>query len=93
MSKNFLEPAGSNILVVDNPHVDTIIDGIIQPDNVRQQEMVFGTVVFVGPDAKRTQVENVICYGPYAGKTVAFEGIEFRLLSEGQIELYLRKSN
>ena len=31
-------------------------------------------------------------YGPYAGKTVVLEGVEFRLLREGQIEGYIRKS-
>jgi co-chaperonin GroES (HSP10) len=93
MSKNYLEPAGDNILVVDNLHTSTVIDGIEMPDNERQKDMLFGTVVFVGPDAKYTKPENVVCYGPYAGKLVAFEGVEFRALREGQIEFYLRKSN
>ena len=92
MIKSLLEPAGDHLLVVDHPR-EVIIDDITLPDNTRQQEMVFGTVVFVGPEvSKHTKIENIICYGPYAGKMVAFEGVEFRLLREGQIELYVRKS-
>lgn len=93
MSKTVLEPAGDLVLVVDNPR-ETTLEGISLPDNIKQQEMVFGTVVAVGPDAAiRTKKEDLICYGPYAGKTVVIEGIEFRLLREGQIEGYLRKIN
>ena len=66
------------------------------PDNVRNLEMFFGLVVSVGSrvlDA-RTKLEARVCYGPYAGKTVVMEGIEFRLLREGQIEGYIvRKSS
>jgi co-chaperonin GroES (HSP10) len=90
MSNTFLEPATDHILVVDN-HEGTDIGGISLPDNVRQQEMVFGTVLFVGPLAPATKVEDRVCYGPYAGKTVVIDGIEFRLIREGQIEGYLRK--
>ena len=91
MANTFLEPASDHLLVVDTPF-ETTLDGISLPDNVRQQEMIFGTVVFVGPDADFTKVEDQVCYGPYAGKTVVFHGTEFRLLREGQIEMYIRKS-
>jgi co-chaperonin GroES (HSP10) len=86
-----LEPANDHLLVVDSPR-ETTLDGITLPDNVRQQEMCFGTVVFVGPKAEDTKPEDVVCYGPYAGKTVVLDGIEFRLVREGQIEAYVRKS-
>lgn len=91
MSKSFLEPATDHLLVVDMPR-STSIDGIDLPDNQRQQEMVFGTVVFAGPDAEATKPEDRICYGPYAGKTVVLDGVEFRLLKEGQIEAYVRRA-
>ena len=89
MSNTVLEPARFGVLVVDSTHATTI-DGITMPDNVRQQEMVFGTVVHVGPDAGRTVSGDLVCYGPYAGKTVVLDGVEFRLLQEGQIEMYVR---
>lgn len=92
MSKTFLEPAGDHCLVVDMPQ-ETVIEGITMPDNERQKEMVFGTVVFAGPLALKTHSEDRICYGPYAGKTVVLEGIEFRIIKEGQIEAYVRKSS
>lgn len=91
MAKTFLEPANDYLLVVDSIR-ETTIDGIAMPDNVRQQEMMFGTVVFVGPDAENTKPEDRVCYGPYAGKTVVLDGVEFRIIKEGQIELYLRKT-
>jgi len=91
MSKNFIEPANDHLLVVDSPR-ETTLDGITLPDNVRQQEMVFGTVVFVGPLANATKPEDIACYGPYAGKTVVLDGVEFRLIREGQIEAYVRRS-
>lgn len=90
MSKSFLEPAGDRLLVVDSP-CETTIDGISLPDNVKQQETVFGTVVFVGPQAMRTKSQDRVCYGPYAGKTVVVGGISFRLILEGQIEAYVRE--
>lgn len=91
MSETFLEPAGDHLLVVDSPR-ETTIDGISMPDNMRQQEMVFGTVIFVGPAAALcTKAEDRVCYGPYAGKTVVIDGIEFRIIRQGQIEGYLRK--
>lgn len=91
MSKSYLEPANDYLLVVDSIR-ETTIDGIAMPDNVRQQEMMFGTVVFVGPDAEKTKPEDRVCYGPYAGKTVVLDGVEFRIIKEGQIELYIRKT-
>ncbi len=91
MSKNYIEPATDQVLVVDSPR-ETTLDGIELPGNVRQQEMCFGTVVFVGPQAAATKPEDTVCYGPYAGKNVVIDGIEFRLLREGQIEAYVRKS-
>jgi co-chaperonin GroES (HSP10) len=91
MSKHFLEPATDHVLVVDNPR-ETVIDEISLPDNVRQSEMAYGTVIFTGPLATLTKIEDQVCYGPYAGKTLVFEGIEFRLLREGQIEMYIRKT-
>ena len=91
MSKSILEPASDHVLVVDNLR-ETTLDGICLPDNVRQQEMAYGTVVYVGPLATLTKIEDRVCYGPYAGKTVAFDGFEFRLIREGQIEMYIRKS-
>ena len=47
--------------------------------------------MFVGPKVSTdTQPEDRICYGPYAGKNVVLDGIEFRLLREGQVEAYVR---
>jgi chaperonin GroES len=89
MPKNILEPAAGHVLLVDSPR-ETMIEGITMPDNVKQQEMVFGTVVFVGPGMVNTKVQDRVCYGPYAGKNVVLEGIEFRLMKEEQIEAYVR---
>lgn len=85
-----LEPANDHVLVADNPR-ETVIDGISMPDSVKQQEMIFGTVVAVGPLATATEAGNRVCYGPYAGKTVILQGHELRLLREGQIESYIRE--
>ena len=92
MSKTILEPAGDHVLVVDTPRTTTI-DGIDMPENERQKEILFGTVVFAGPLAPSTHPEDQVVYGPYAGKMIVLEGIEFRLLREGQIEGYLRRTN
>lgn len=91
MPKSYLEPAGDHVLVVDMPQ-STVIDGIEMPDNERQKEMMFGTVVYVGPLAEVPEPEDRVLYGPYAGKTVVMQGVEFRLLREGQIEGYIRQS-
>lgn len=85
MPKSRLEPMGDHLLVVDADRSVTI-DGITLPDNVRQQEMVFGYVVAVGPECATIVEKATICYGPYAGKMVAVDGIEFRLLRAGQVE-------
>jgi len=85
-----LEPAADLVLVVDAPRT-TVIDEIAMPDNVKQQEMVFGTVVAIGSFVTvGTKVGDQIAYGPYAGKNVVIGGSEFRILKEGQIEAYLR---
>ena len=85
-----LEPAGDHIIVIDLPH-ETVIDGIEMPDNVRQQEMVYGTVIFVGPLAQeRTKPHDRLVYGPYAGKTIVLGGVQFRSIREGHIEAYVR---
>jgi hypothetical protein len=52
---------------------------------------VFGIVVSIGPSVVHARPEDQIFYGPYAGKSIVIDGIEFRLLREGQIEGYLRK--
>lgn len=91
MAKSILEPAKDMVLVIDSSR-EVTLDGIILPDNMRQQEMIFGTVIFVGPDVSpRTQIQNRVAYGPYAGKTVILDGIEFRGIREGQIEFYVRQ--
>ena len=89
MAKHILEPAGDFVLVVDHPR-KTVIEDIEMPDNERQQDMAYGTVIFVGPEALKTKPEDQVCYGPYAGKIVVFEGNTFRLLRQGNIELYIR---
>jgi len=91
MSKTFIEPATDHVLVVDSPQ-DTNIDGIIMPDNMKQLNMLAGSVVFVGPEAKLTHPADTVLYGPYAGKDIVIDGMKFRLLREGQIEAYIRKS-
>jgi co-chaperonin GroES (HSP10) len=90
MLRTVLEPANKYVIVADMPR-DTTIDGISMPDNVRQQEMIFGVVMFVGPEATNTKPKDRVCYGPYAGKGIVLDGNEFRLLLEGQIEAYLRE--
>lgn len=89
--KFFIQPKLDHVLVADQ-HRETTIDGIILPDNVRAQEMTFGLIIEKGvtvtPD---TEIGDIVVYGPYAGKTIAIDGVEFRLLREGQIEGTLRK--
>lgn len=89
MGDTFLEMAGDYVLVMDSPR-DVTLDGITLPDNVRQQDMVFGLVIAVGEKMAKAKPEDRVCYGPYAGKTVALDGIEFRILREGQIEAFVR---
>ena len=57
MSKSYLEPAEDHLLVADNPR-ETTLDGITMPDNMRQQEMVFGIVVFAGPLALKAKPDR-----------------------------------
>lgn len=90
MSK-VIEPTFDHVVVIDTSH-ETTLGGISLPDNVKQQEMVSGLVVFVGPACTPlTKIQDVVLYGPYAGKFVAIDGQEFRILREGQIELYVRE--
>jgi len=85
MPKSRLEPMGDHLLVADTDQATTI-DGITLPDNTRQKEMLYGYVVAIGPDCTKVNVKDTVCYGPYAGKSVALSGVEFRLMREGQIE-------
>jgi len=89
MPKLHVEPANDRIFVVDEVG-DTVIDGISLPDNERQKDMILGTVIFVGPEAPQTFVGDKVYYGPYAGKTIVFNGTQFRLIRQGHIEAYVR---
>ncbi len=91
MPNNYIDPATDHVIVAELPR-STIIDGIEMPDNEKQQEMICGTVVFVGPEAHRTNPADCVMYGPYAGKHIIVDGTQFRLLREGQIEAYIRKT-
>lgn len=92
MAKEYIEPAGDFVSVIDRTG-STVVDGIELPENTREKEMIFGTVVFVGPDAAHlTKPEDIVAYGPYAGKNVIVNGMQFRMLRQGQIEFYLRSS-
>ena len=87
----FVEPAGDHILVADIAR-ETTIDGIVLPDNVREQEMLFGLVIFIGPAVSpATKVQDRVLYGPYAGKNIVVDGVQFRIVREGQIEGYIRQ--
>jgi co-chaperonin GroES (HSP10) len=90
MPRTTLEPASDYLIVADMPQ-ETEIGGISMPDNIRQQEMIFGVVMFVGPTATSAKPQDRVCYGPYAGKGIVLDGKEFRLLRIGQIEAYLRE--
>ena len=85
MAKSTIEPLGDHVLVVDTQR-RTTIDGIELPDNVRQQDMVFGLVVEVGAEVTYVKPQDTILYGPYAGKQVAFDGVQFRIMKQGSIE-------
>lgn len=93
MAETFLEPAGDHILVIDSLAATTI-DGIELPDNTKQQEMVYGTVIAVGPKCNPdiTHARDTVCYGPYAGKRVVLNGTEFRSITEEHIEAYIRRT-
>lgn len=92
MAENYLEPAGDHLLVIDSV-VDTSIDGISLPDNIKQQEMVYGTVIAVGPKCNKeiTHAQDTVCYGPFAGKKVVLNSTEFRSICEEHIEAYIRR--
>lgn len=89
-----IEPAGDFVLVVDHSDA-TSLDGIPMPENVRQKEMMFGSIVAVGPKVEdaRAVPHAVIAYGPYAGMTLALDGTELRELREGQIAAYIVDDN
>lgn len=87
-----LKPANDFVIVADAKR-DTYIDGIEMPENMKQQEMATGMVVAVGRlVSSETKVKAIVCYGPYAGKTVVIDGMELRLLREGQIEGYIEEA-
>jgi co-chaperonin GroES (HSP10) len=80
-----IEPLLDYVLVADKPR-DVVIDGIAMPDLVKQQEMCYGYVIAVGRMCKQDiEPENIVCYGPYAGKTAVIDGVEFRILREPEI--------
>jgi co-chaperonin GroES (HSP10) len=87
---SFIEPAGDHILVADIDR-ETTIDGIVLPENQREQEMVFGLVIEKGlAVSPLVHVQDCIAYGPYAGKNVVIDGVQFRIIREGHIEFYVR---
>lgn len=91
MSKSHLEPAADQVIVLDSLATEKTLDGIVLPDNEKQQEMVFGTVIFKGLlCSPLTHVQDTVTYGPYAGKFLIFQGVQFRIMREGQIEAYVR---
>lgn len=84
-------PAGDHVIVLENFGHETVIDGITMPENERQQEMAFGCVVFKGPKAFYTEVQDLVMFGPYAGKNAVIDGVQYRIMREGQIEAYLKE--
>jgi co-chaperonin GroES (HSP10) len=90
MVKTIMEPAGDQVIVLEVPRANTL-DGFVLPDNEREQEMHYGRVIFVGPQcSKFTQPQDSVAFGPYAGKHLLFDGVQFRIMKEGQIEVYFR---
>lgn len=82
-------PAGDQVLVRDSER-KTFLDGMEMPDNVKALEMFAGEVLRIGPLVSvRTQVGDIVMYGPYAGKNTILDGVEFRMIKEGQIEAYI----
>lgn len=87
---SIIEPAGDHILVADIDR-ETTIDGIVLPENQREQEMVFGWVIEKGlAVSPLVHAQDRIAYGPYAGKNVIIDGVQFRIIREGQIEFFIR---
>lgn len=83
-------PANDLVLILD---IDggTKLGDIDMPDNVRQKDMLSGRVIAVGLKVSdETKKDDLVLYGPYAGKMTSLEGVQFRLVREGQIEAYVR---
>ena len=94
-------PLGDCILVKDNDEAK-VIDGIELPPNTREKEMVFGMVITAsrkfetwagGTCYSEFPPGTIVCYGPYAGKTIVLGGTELRMVREGQLEGYMREKN
>jgi co-chaperonin GroES (HSP10) len=89
-----LFPTGDHVLVLDSTE-STVLDGIQLPENQRQKDMVFGTVVGRGKKVEDPAIQEraTVCYGPYAGIFVIVEGVQFRLMHEGQVMGYIEEAN
>jgi chaperonin GroES len=86
------EPLYSQILVLE---IDTeqSIDGIVLPETSKE-DTKFGTAVKIGegyvqPDGTtrplRIRIGDIVAYGMYAGIPIQIEGVQFKLMLEGEL--------
>jgi len=85
MPTHRVEPFADYIIVLDMERKMTI-DGIELPENMKQQDMVFGRVISTGIGCLHIHADETIAYGPYAGKIIAFDGVPLRIMREGMAE-------
>ncbi len=86
MATHRITPFTDHILVFDLDRAMTTIDGIELPENVRQQDMMYGRVIAAGPLCQAVHPDDTIAYGPYAGKLISLDGVALKIMREGQAE-------
>ena len=92
MSKKTFHPLGDRVLVVQDTLEETTESGIIIPDSATQEKPLSGIIVALGTDLTNQDLalNELIYFGKYSGSEVTFNGQDFLIINEGDIQGVLR---
>ncbi len=82
-----IQPLDDRVLVIPASEEETTASGIIIPDTAKEKPRR-GTVAAVGNDedlAELIKEGDVILYGKYAGDELSYDGVDYLILSRGDI--------
>lgn len=81
MAKLKIKPIGPQVLVKPDEAPPRENDlGLRRPDQIEQEKKAVGTVVSCGKSINHLVAGHRVIYGVYAGETINFEGIDYKLL-------------
>ena len=84
MSKPDIKPISNLVLATADKAETKTASGLYLPENTREKPKT-ATVVAIGPEVKKVNVDDQIIYESYSGTEVKYQGEDYVLVAEDKV--------